>query len=326
MEKLSQTLKAKIIEYIEKHQPEVYWDYRESLSKSQIAKIISEKDGLLEVENEIDEYNLDYMFELRANTATEVLKLFAQELEAELGAQNEWEDDFKVWAEDYICVDINIRGLIRNTNDEIFFYDTGLEFSGYGQSPAEYRLDRIRIKKALSISDSKYDARIDMMLMQASYGGQLVVYFTSGIDELLDISDEMNVINFSNAHIAIIDTCNGSGDDCHIPGHNFSLPFDRDNLKYERSISYNYSFDVCGMVSDWCDDTRFSFSHEDQAAEAPKSSLNAILENDRKYEKTFRAGKCTFGDMKYTRHRNTVYINDYPCGNKCLECGTFWID
>ncbi|NCB09009.1 MAG: hypothetical protein EOM73_12700, partial [Bacteroidia bacterium] len=266
MENLSEKLKAEIIAYIKKNQPTVYWDYREKMSDENIEKILC-KDGLNDVENELWEYNIDYICELETEAAKEYADEFEDRICEETGEAREvWEDDFEEWAKEHIGVDMDMKQLIRNTGDQIFFYDTGLEFDGWGRSAAEYRYDRMRIKKALSIAGSGFDSRIDMMLQQASYGGQLVVYFTSGINELLDISDEMNVINFSNAHIAIIDTCNGSGDNCHIPGHNFSLPFDRDNLKYERSISYNYSFDVCGMVSDWCDDTRFSFSHEDQAA------------------------------------------------------------
>jgi hypothetical protein len=326
MENLSENLKAEIIAYIEKHQPEVYWDYREELGKEQIEKIISSKEGLLEVENELWDCNLEHICGLERDAVTEVLEYFAQQIEAELGEQTEWEDDFKDWARDLISVDLDIKQLIKNTGDEIFFYDTGLEFDGWGQSAAAYRLDRIIIKKALSITNSIHDSAIDMMLQQASYGGQLVVYFTSGIDDLLDISDDMNVVIFKNAHIAIINTGNGSGDNCQINGHEFQLPFDRDNLKFERSISYNYTYDVCGMFSNWCDDTCFSFKHDEIAIEAPKSSLNAILERDRIYEATFKAGKCTPCDMKYTRHRNVIYINNYPCGNKCLDCGTFWID
>ena len=33
-----------------------------------------------------------------------------------------------------------------------------------------------------------------------------------------------------------------------------------------------------------------------------------------------------FGDMNISRHKETPYRNDYPCGSRCEDCGTFWID
>ena len=296
------------------------------MSDENIEKILC-KDGLNDVENELWDRNIDYICELEIEAAKEYANEFEDRIcESSGEAREVWEDDFEEWVKEHIIVDMDMKQLIRNTRDQIFFYDTGEEFSGYGQSPAEYRLDRKRIKKALSISGKKYDDAIDMMLQQSSYGGQLVVYFMSGIDDLLDISDDMNVIAFENAHIAIIDTCGGSGDDCQINGHKFELPFDRDNLKYEKSIHYNYSFDVCGMVHDWCNGTDFSFRHKKQAKKAPKSSLSAIQEQDRKYQEIYKAGGCSLGDINISRHRNTEYINEFPCGTHCRDCGHFWID
>ena len=37
-------------------------------------------------------------------------------------------------------------------------------------------------------------------------------------------------------------------------------------------------------------------------------------------------GTCTFGDMDIKRHKNTLCINEFPCGMRCTACGTFWID
>jgi hypothetical protein len=81
------------------------------------------------------------------------------------------------------------------------------------------------------------------------------------------------------------------------------------------------------MSQDWCKDTVATFSFD--AAKGKKSAsspLAAEALQDRKYARIYRQGKCTFGDMDIRRHRNVYYRNDFPCGNKCPHCGTFWID
>ena len=54
---------------------------------------------------------------------------------------------------------------------------------------------------------------------------------------------------------------------------------------------------------------------------------NPALEREKELAEHYKkTGKCTFGDMNYSRHKNTSYRNDFPCGTKCADCGTFWID
>ena len=329
MENLSEKLKAQIIAYVEKTQPEYYFDYRDELSSEQVETIVSKgRDGLWEIENEIQEYNWDYEFELIDGAINEYTNTFEDEITDEIGEdRGVWEDDFRDWIREYVHVNMDTRQLIRNTGDKVFFLDTGEEFTGYGQSPAEFRMDRIRIKKLLGINNSKFDNKIDMMLQQASYGGQLVVYFAAGIDDFLNwIEKKPNAVEFSNASIAIIDTLNGSGDHCRLPGHSFTLPFSNENLHFEESINYNYTYQVCGMSSDWCADTVVCFKNIEQPVQVKQSSLNQIKNQDREYDQTFKAGKCTLGDKNISRHRNVIYVNNFPCGNVCQDCGQFWVD
>ena len=217
-----------------------------------------------------------------------------------------------------------IEDLLRNTSDLIMFYDTGLEFDGYGRTPAEFRYDRMRLKKALQIRSSDYDKDIDMMMCQASYGGQLVIYFRVPVKDMITEKEFLS-IQFTNPHIAIIDTCNGSGDDTYLKGHSIVLGFNRDNLFIDKEVKYNYSYDVCGMTENWCDETAVSFVDEPKE-KIESSSINKHMEQEAKYNAVYKSGKCSFGDMDINRHRNTYYINNYPCGTKCKDCGTFWID
>ncbi len=331
MKNLSEKLKSEIVAYIQKNQPEYYWDYNDELSKSQISKIFLNQEGfqdaINDLENEIMDNNWDYEGSLRRESLKSCMDYFENDISEELDSEREnWEQDFEDWFEDYVSVDLNIKELIQKTSDQVFFFDTGLTFGGYGQSPAEYRLERIEIKKLFKITDSRFDEKIDDMILQASYGGQLVVYFTLSIDEFIDNAVKANMIEFSNANIAIINTNNGSGGDCQLNKHKFTLPFNINNIFYENSVHYNYSFEVCGMTSDWCSDTCVKFLTIENAPEVAISKLNAVMEEELNFDKIFAQGKCSFSDIKFNRHRNIIYTNNFPCGHVCQDCGRFWVD
>ena len=333
---LSEGLTAEIVKYIEDNQPSVYWDRNDELSKEQICKIFESEDGINDVENEIYDYNLEHICELELEMKSDVLTHFKSRIISELGSNKEddedeepdWEEEFKDFCNDYISVDVDVEALMPGS--QTFFYDTCQEFRD--PHPCDLREqynDLRRIKKTLGIKTSDFDEKIKELLQNANYGGRLVIYFQAGILELLNSlksTPPNNFIKFSGeVVIAIIDTCGGSGYDTVIK-HEFELPFDRDNLFYEDSIKYNYSWAVCGMVRDWCDSTRFSFHEKKSKKAINKSSLTHARSVDRAYAETYRKGGCTAGDMDYSRHRNTEYINNYPCGSRCKDCGTFWVD
>jgi len=315
--------KEEIRAWIEKNQPEVYWDYRDELSDKDIAKIIEDEDGLSALEDEIWEMNIDHIADLER----QCIKNVAEEFDFDEDILDD--DEFVDFCNDNISVDLNISDLLDNCGKVVLFYDSGIELQGYGQERKEYIADMDEIKKFLKIkiSDTTHDEKIMQMILQASYGGQLVVYFTASIKEFLEVK-ENSAIKFNNVNIAIIDTCNGSGDDCFIPGVEFTVPFDRSKIFYDKSIKYNYSFAVCGMSSDWCRSTQWAIIEQKGRSTKTegKSPVQKQKEYDRSCDKVFKQGGCTFGDMDITRHRDIFYRNDFPCGSKCPHCGTFWID
>jgi hypothetical protein len=79
------------------------------------------------------------------------------------------------------------------------------------------------------------------------------------------------------------------------------------------------------MYSDWCSDTNYSFVKARGKLKLDEAQI-AYTNQQNKYVKRFKEGKCSAGDMNITRHRDVFYRNDFPCGNKCPHCGTFWID
>jgi hypothetical protein len=219
--------------------------------------------------------------------------------------------------------------LLRNTRKFSLFMDTGLEIDADSWSWTKSEQTRWlkKIKRKLRINTSQWDRVIRSMLQNASYGGQLAVYFYGKVDSLItDGEKDWKSVSFTNPAVAIINTVNGSGGDTSLEGHTFSLPFVRDNLFIDKYFKYNYVSAVCDMNQDWCRDSKAVLSFEPVQGRKTKSLLAAGALQDRKYAEIFRKGGCTFGDRDITRHRDVYYVNNFPCGSKCPHCGTFWID
>ena len=221
-----------------------------------------------------------------------------------------------------------IEDVMRNTSKIVCHYDTGYEMDSDSWSWNSKRINQeLRdIKKFLKIKNKDYDDRIKTMICQASYGGNLLIYFE--LDELDKFirTENFNSVKFKNAHIGIIDHHGGSGDITELNGHEFTIDYNPKNLFLEKTIKYNWTYSIAGMVRNWCEDTIVEFSKRKQRLKIVKSETNKLLEQEKKYNESWKKGKCTFGDMDITRHKNTPYQNDFPCGNKCTSCGTFWID
>lgn len=236
------------------------------------------------------------------------------------------------------CNDDTLSDLMRNSSKLIYFYDTGYDVNGdsWGWGEKEVIAERQRIKKVLKIRGTDaYDHRIEQMILQASYGGDLVIYFRDSPDFLIGEADEVThvrsdyrAIKFKDLEIAIINTSNGSGDNCTLDDHEVILQFVRGNVFIDKCINYNYSYDVCGMVESWCDNTVVHLIEKPirSAGKIEPSDFVSAIERQELLTETFSNGSCTTGDMDMKRHRSVTYVNSYPCGNRCKDCGTFWVD
>jgi len=313
-----------------------YVDYRENLSH---------KIDLLQqciTENSLDklyEYLDDYLCECE----NESLGYYKENLTNELiPVLNLTEDEayclvYKTYQEE-INNDLFERNksdaiidLLKNTGEFSLFIDTGLEIEdgSWQWSRTRQSIWLKKIKKKLKIESNKWDDEIREMISNASYGGHLVVYFYNSIENLFTDNSEIDwkSIHLADPTVAIINTYNGSGFHTRLKGHKFSTVFNRNSLFIDSYFKYNYVREVCGMSQNWCKDSIVKFSFEKIKGRKNSESLlaqEALL--DRKYAEIYKNGKCTFGDMDINRHRNTYYINNFPCGTKCHDCGTFWID
>ena len=149
-----------------------------------------------------------------------------------------------------------------NLGDIIVYYDVEDEIIDTVYMKDNEWKEAIRtIKKRLSIKmkDKTWDKELNELLANASYGGRLVIYFTWDVENLCKL-EGMNQVEFKNPHIALIDTWNGSGHDVQLKGLKFVMPFNLLHLYVEKTQHYNYTYEVCGMSDDWCNDTVFHFS------------------------------------------------------------------
>lgn len=310
----------------------VYIDYRDSFDEQHhlLQKCLEENDWCPLTEK-IDFHDSEW----------ESIKVIKRELRKDLiskyGISKEeakeliekHEDDIR----DY-CYDKDtstpIKDCIDNTGRLVAHYDTGYEMASdsWNWNEAQIRLERIKIKKHLGIKDSSHDDGIDMMIQQATYGGQLLIYFRLDFNDFMNHMEFAKTISFDNAVIGIVNHYNGSGDVYDGGINGIKLPFNNRNVFLEKSIKYNWTYSIAGMCENWADGTSVELIQEPLKTDMviPDSPQIKLQKQEEEYNKVFKAGGCSAGDMDIRRHRNAYYRNEFPCGNKCKDCGTFWID
>lgn len=212
------------------------------------------------------------------------------------------------------------------------FYSLGVEIEGYvygsnarGESEA---ISLRKIRRALKLKKGQFAGELHELLANAPYGGELRIYFNAIFSRLLtgDTGNDFKRIRFyGDVIVAIADSRNGAGYHVRLPT-DITLPFCRDNLFADSQVHYSYANEICGMLNNWCDSTRWETGMKPLKSTMRKSRMSEHQKQEALYEKRFREGGCTLGDMNHKRHRNTYYINSFPCRTKCPHCGTFWID
>lgn len=230
--------------------------------------------------------------------------------------------------------------LLRNTNAQFMFYDTGYEMESESWRWDNKRVAKevVKILKHLGFKSTTI-AKIDRKygndslwttlwncVQNATYGGTLEIYFKAKVHEYFKLNEDYNCIVFQNPTIGIINHGNGSGYQDGVRGYTIKVPLNPKNIFIEKTVSYNWSYDIAGMCSDAYDACKVSFEKSKSKKIIDISALNAHIEKEAQLDAIYKAGGCTPGDMKYTRHRDQYYDNNFPCGNHCPHCHTFWID
>lgn len=226
-----------------------------------------------------------------------------------------------------------VEDLIKNTTTTNMFYSLGVEIDGYhddwcgsyrGESEA---MACYKIRRALKLKKGQFDDRISELVQNATYGGELRIYFNAMFNELVSEEEkDFKTIRFhGDVVVAVADSHNGSGFDTTFP-LDIILPFNRNNLFVDSQVHYSYASEVCGMCHNWCDSTQWQLGMKPIKKAIKSSKMATHLQQEAQYAKTFNTGSCSAGDMNINRHRGVFYDNSFPCGSHCPHCGTFWVD
>jgi len=174
------------------------------------------------------------------------------------------------------------------------------------------------------ITDLK-DANIELfhLVVESVYGGDIVIYYNVDVKEMRDafLSEEKYTMEI-NGTLVCVNTGNGSGWWKEGKNVDITLALDKGNIFIEENDQYGFFKDVVGENTSDLGTVAFVKGE----SKTVKSNRADSIAQEAEYRKVYAAGGCSFGDSDSTRHRNTEYINDFPCGTKCKDCGRFWID
>jgi hypothetical protein len=320
---------AEAIAWLKKTYPRgvelVYIDYRDSIEDA------GQREALLQKPDEAWEIiNADsWVYDSEAQSIDYILREYQEE--GTVGffeISEEVQEAMQEWLQSHNTSNV-VKDLLKNTSNEYMYYDTGLSFESLDYIDNKEKEVEKRAKiiaKKLRVDYAKHGARLRLMVGQAWYGGQVVILFENSISNFLE---DAKFIKFSgNAEVCLMDRGGGSGDSVKL-NEKMVFEFQRENIHTDKGDNgYSFAYDTCGLVGNIMNDG--VLTNKGNKTQAIKIKTNeerkAQRERENGYIASWKAGKCTAGDMNIKRHASTPYRNSYPCGNKCEVCGTFWID
>lgn len=317
-------------DYVPRYVSLYYVDYNENLdSREDLQERCIRRNSLHPLEEQVWEWYAEQEHDNLQGYLADIRKAMEADGKADEYARNE--EGIKDLLYERNSIDPTDE-LIDNSAVTNMFYSLGVEIEGYVYgSNARKESEAIslrKIRRALKLKKGQFADELHELLANAPYGGELRIYFNAIFSRLLtkDTGNDFKRIRFyGDVIVAIADSRNGAGYHVRLPT-DITLPFCRDNLFTDSQVHYSYANEICGMLNSWCDSTRWETGMKPLKSTMRKSRMSEHQKQEALYEKRFREGGCTLGDMNHKRHRNTYYINSFPCGTKCPHCGTFWID
>jgi hypothetical protein len=315
-------------DYIPEYVSLYYVDYRNDLSKH--ADLLSEcirKNSLYPLSETVydwwDSPESQYMSEVESAMEADGL--------ADEYAENEDEIRDAIYAKD----DSNpVDDLLGNTGNIGCFYTLGV---GYCEScfasEGEIAENAVDICNILDAHSDKQIKLIHSLVENATYGGNLRIYFSAPLKDMLtnegydEERNEFKSIHFKGTFVvALHDGINGAAEFEEIY-LDVVLPFKRQNLFHYEDDRYDVE-KIFGMGHSYWNNLetpKFLMVDAAEGKTIPTSTHAETVAKEAEYQKTYEKGGCTFEDSKLSRHR-TEYVNCYPCGWHCKDCGRFWID
>jgi len=203
----------KIADEIEKQKDlTFYWDYNDKLTDEQIIKIIIEEEGLDEVENEIYDNNMDYIFE----NVEESIKEYSEE--NNLNLTEEEQEELRYECESRF--DFNFKGLLKNSSSNIRVtlennYDI-ISFENYRQGDflKNIKKDYV-VKEFLRVFKKKYDKKeLEEELNNVFDYGNFTFYFNISGENILNLREQVlkGFIELKKGcYFGLFDSGNGGG-------------------------------------------------------------------------------------------------------------------
>ena len=289
----------------------LYWvDYRDDLSEHMdiVQKAISAGDYCPITEE------LDDMFD-PVSAEMEYVKETERRMSAG-GISNEEIESIEDDLIDWICENDEsnpIKDLIRNTGKITVFYSLGRYLSG-DEDTIYTELIKIGVdeKNAQTIASNAFD------------GGDLRIYFSAGIDELIEAKGKYIVFD-GEFWVGVINYHVGSGWYEDVVLKNLKLEFKRENLIVSCEEKWGLE-EIFGQYNNWCESDEVKFTDDEtDGKKVEESAASEYIDRTRKWEEDAKKGICHIEDPDF-RHHDMVYENDYPCGWRCKRCGKFVID
>jgi hypothetical protein len=236
-------------------------------------------------------------------------------------------DGLRIYIQDHDDSDV-LGHYLKQSGPFLAYYDLGIEMDSFHYDSSGLNAAARSVTRRFGLSKD-HEKDVKLMLTQAS-GGMLVILFSLNPEEFYgDPVKDPKWLTFSDPVIAVMDRFNGSGDFMEATGAKVKVPFRRERIRLDEAAS-GYSFgQVFGHIDIDCKAV-MSNKGEDHKGIVPVGDDGPTPFEIREaaYDKSWKEGKCTMGDMNMRRHKDssTSYINDFPCGTRCKDCGTFWID
>lgn len=294
-----------------------YVDYSDSLDGNTQAIMEFVREGYSQTLDEsIFDYDLSYVWE-------EIERNYLHSLGGDV---DELSDDLRDFIREWCYEHDNsnyAKDLLRNTDRQLLFIDTGIEAYENCENLAE-------LKRRFGKTEAQKHA-IEWITKEQMYHSTISFYF------YVDIADVVEAVHLTDGEYITIDgamignVTRGNGSNWLSDDDVFKLVIPKkafiENVYADKEEGTGYGWhSICG---DWNRD-----GAEVNSSKTKKhgylyiegeTSLAQLQE--REYDKKWKeTGTCTFGDMNINRHKDTPYENNVPCGNRCTACGTFWID
>ena len=298
----------------------VYIDYRDQFEDMTKLQAVLKDGG-----DDVFEGNDDGSYE----SIMEVLKNY-KESEGADEISDEVEDAMREWLYEHDTSDA-VRQLLKNTGAKLCYIETP-DYAeqnaaiNTGCDPADAR--RIIRKYGKTAEQKKEVARV---LGEQFYGAPVSFYFYADVEDLYNVlqREQSKYIEVIGAYIGTVDRVQGSnwlGDNAL-----FTISVDRkrfmDSFYLDQADGNGYGWErICGGSS--YEDCQVNGMDKVRAGSIRiKAETSEAQKREQKLAAHWKkTGECTAGDMNTSRHASAPYRNDYPAGNKCEKCGTFWID